>query len=250
MNMMLNALLKPPKLKGVKKVICVQPHPDDNEVGMGGAIAKLIKDGCEVHYITVTDGSLGLVDDSMTHEQLALKRVEETKASGDFLGVTSYHFLEYPDGFLSDIHKLAGDIAEIVRTIKPEFIFCPDPWLHYEAHQDHIVTGKAVSQCFITSWLHEYPLGTKTKPHKIKGVGFYYTANPNTIVDISDTFDLKMKSIAKHKSQFDKKTLMLFNLYFKEKAKDAAKESKFKLGCELKILGQNHMHCFTGAEKV
>ncbi len=248
MDMILNAMLKPPKLNKIKKAICIQPHPDDNEVGMGGIIAKLANEGCEIHYITVTDGSLGLVNDSMTHDELAIKRKIETEAAGNLLGVKEYHYLNYKDGTLHDITKLAGEIGEIIRDIKPEFIFCPDPWLNYEAHQDHVVTGKAVAQSFISTWLLEYPLGTKTKPHKVKGIGFYYTSRPNTVVDISKTFDLQFKAMALHESQFDKKTLVLYKLYFMEKAKKAAANEKFKLGCELKVLGENHLHCFTDAE--
>jgi len=250
MNMLLNTLLKPPKLKNIKRAICVQPHPDDNEIGMGGVIAKLVNEGCEVHYITVTDGSLGLLDGSMTHEELTKIRKKECEESGRLLGVTNFHYLNYKDGTLSDIYKIAGDIGEIIRTVKPEFVFCPDPWLTYEAHQDHIVTGKAVAQSFISTWLYEYPLGTKTKSHKVKGIGFYYTSKPNTIVDITGTIDIKIKAISKHKSQFDKKTLLLFSVYFKQKAKEDAANEKFKLGCGLKILGQNHMHCFPNAEEV
>ena len=248
MDMLINAMLKPPKMKNIKKAICVQPHPDDNEVGMGGVIAKLIQDGCEVHYITVTDGSLGLVNDKMTHEELIQIRKSEIEESGKLLGVENYHYLNYQDGTLSDIYKIAGDIGEIIRQIKPEFIFCPDPWLNYEAHQDHVITGKAVAQSFISTWLQEFPLGTKTKPHTVKGIGFYHTSKPNTIIDITNTFDLQMKAIGKHKSQFDKKTLMMLSIYFKNKAKEVATNEKFKLGCALKVLGQNHMHCYVDAE--
>jgi LmbE family N-acetylglucosaminyl deacetylase len=250
MDMILNAMLKPPKMNQIKKAICIQPHPDDNEVGMGGMIAKLVNEGCEVHYITVTDGSLGLLDDSMTHEELAEIRKKETEDSGKLLGVKHFHYLDYKDGTLHNIHKIAGEIGEIIRTVKPEFLFCPDPWLTYEAHQDHIITGKAVAQSFISTWLYDYPIGTKTKPYRVKGIGFYYTAKPNTVIDITGTFDLKMKSISIHKSQFDKKTLLMFSLYFKNKAKKAAANEKFKLGCELKVLGQNHLHCFTDAESI
>lgn len=102
MDLLLEAMLKPPKLKNVKKAICIQPHPDDNEVGMGGAIAELIAKGCEMHYITVTDGALGLLNASMTHEELAALRKIETEESGRLLGVEHFHYLNYKDGTLSD----------------------------------------------------------------------------------------------------------------------------------------------------
>lgn len=250
MEMILNIAMKKPSLKSMKRALCIQPHPDDNEVGMGDAIAKFIQDGVEVHYLTITDGSLGLLDGSMTHQELAAKRKQEVIDSGNLLGVKAYHFLDYQDGTLHDIYKLSGEIAEIVREIKPDFMFCPDPWLNYEAHQDHIVTGKAASQCFITSWLYEYPLGNKSLPHKVTGIGFYHTAKPNVVINTTNTFKLKIEAMALHKTQFDKKTLNMLSLYFKEKAKKAAKDKKFKLGCGLKIMGQNHMHCFTDAEQV
>ena len=59
-----------------------------------------------------------------------------------------------------------------------------------------------------------------------------------------------MKSLSMHKSQFDKKTLLMFSMYFKNKAKKAAINEKFKLGCSLKVLGENHLHCFTDAENL
>lgn len=35
-NSAILSLFAPPKIDGVKKILCVQPHPDDNEIGMGG----------------------------------------------------------------------------------------------------------------------------------------------------------------------------------------------------------------------
>lgn len=250
MDIIFDSVLKKPDIKKAKRIICIQPHPDDNEVGMGGIIAWFAKKGCEIHYLTITDGSLGLQNNSLTHEQLIEVRKNEAETSGRFLGATYFHYLNHKDGTLNDIPSLAAEIGEIIRTIKPDFVFTPDPWLTYEAHQDHIITGKAVAQAIIATGLYEYPLGTTTKPHNVKGVGFYYTNRPNTIIDITSTFDSKMKAIGMHKSQFDLKTLTMFSVYFKAKAKKAAKDEKFKLGGELKVLAEIHLHCFTGAEDV
>ena len=35
----------------------VTAHPDDSEFGAGGTIAKLVKEGCEVTYVIVTNGN-------------------------------------------------------------------------------------------------------------------------------------------------------------------------------------------------
>ena len=53
------SLFQPPKIDEIKKILCIQPHPDDNEIGMGGIISYLTSKGVQVDYLTVTDGSLG-----------------------------------------------------------------------------------------------------------------------------------------------------------------------------------------------
>ena len=42
------ALLAPPDILKSKCALCIQPHPDDNEIGMGGTVAVLAQAGCRV----------------------------------------------------------------------------------------------------------------------------------------------------------------------------------------------------------
>ena len=58
-NIGVNSLLVAPTINKCKKVLCIQPHPDDNEIKMNSIIAKLAKQGSEIHYLTITDGRLG-----------------------------------------------------------------------------------------------------------------------------------------------------------------------------------------------
>ena len=53
------ALLAPPDIMNCTRVLCIQPHPDDNEIGMGGIIAKLAQQGCEI-YRTDMQGDIHL----------------------------------------------------------------------------------------------------------------------------------------------------------------------------------------------
>ena len=46
-------LCAPPAIKNAKKVLCVQPHPDDNQIGMGGTIAYMRSLGIEVYELTL-----------------------------------------------------------------------------------------------------------------------------------------------------------------------------------------------------
>lgn len=245
--MNISNFFSPPDINNIKSALCIQPHSDDNEIGMGGIIASLAKNGCVIHYLTVTDGALGLLDSTLTNEALAYLRHDEAIAAGKKLGATSFHFFNYPDGALESIPELAGKIAELIREIKPEAIFCPDPWCQYEAHNDHIVTGKAAAQAFIGTSLIKYPRGTETLPWQSSAIGFYFTSKPNTVIDVTETFEDKFTAMAEHKTQLNSELINLYRFYFQMRGEKLAANESFSIGEGLKVLGPLQMHCFTEA---
>lgn len=244
------ALMSPPDLTGCRRILCVQPHPDDNEVGIGGTIASLAERGCEIHYLTVTNGDLGAVDEHMSSAEIAAVRARELEAAGRSLGATVFHQLAHGDGTLEHIPALAEEIAGIIRTVQPDVILCPDPWLSYEAHYDHIVTGRAAAQAFLSSGLPLYPRGTSTRPWQPKAIGFYFTSEPNTVIDITDHFERKFAALALHSSQFSEETLAMYRIYFREKGRQLAEGKDFELGEGLKVLSPLHLHCFVDARLI
>lgn len=239
----LEALLAPPNIWSGKKALCVQPHPDDNEVGMGGIVAKLVQNGCEVHYLTITNGDLGGLDPQAHGPELAARRAAETRAAGDMLGVTAYHSFGLPDGSLNDVAGLAERIAEVIRGNGCDMLFCPDPWLPYEAHWDHVVTGRACAKAFLAAGLPSYPRGTRTKASPMFAIGFYYTSQANTVVDITDCFEQKMEAIAAHESQFAGEALETLRAYLLFHGQRLSKR-EHRIGEGLKVLAPVHMHCF------
>jgi len=240
------ALLKPPVLDDCKKVLCIQPHPDDNEIGMGGIISMLAQKGCEIHYLTVTDGRLGNMGAPLTPDELAAIRKLEAKESGKYLGATKFFWFEYKDGTLFDIPRLAGEIGELIRKEQYDTIFSPDPWLTYESHYDHIITGKASAQAAISCSLKTYPEGTLTSPCSLQGVGFYFTGTPNTVVDITEYFERKFKAMALHETQMNEELLSLYRTYFTLRGNQLLENTG--IGEGLKMLRPIHLHAFPEAK--
>ena len=250
LNRNVEALLSPPDIFQSKKVLCIQPHPDDNEIGMGGVVARLAEQGGEVHYLTVTHGSQGNKDPKASPEQTARIRHEETIRAGKCLGVKEFHFLDHKDGTLGDVLSLSVEIARMIRQTRPDAIFAPDPWLPYESHLDHVITGRAAANAFLMSARNHMPQGEGTKPHGASAIGYYFTARPNTVVDISNVFERKFQAIAIHESQMDAQTLTMYRLYFTMKGKELAKDREFALGEGLKVLSPLHVHCFVDADRI
>ncbi|MFI3169185.1 MAG: PIG-L deacetylase family protein [Faecalibacterium sp.] len=247
---MVTQLFAPPDIMAAKKVLCVQPHPDDNEIGMGGIVHALTRKGVQVDYLTVTDGALGAYTEALSGDVLVAVRKSEVEKAGAVLGVSDYYYLVQADGSLADIPVLAGKIAEIMRAGQYDFICCPDPWLLYESHQDHVVTGKAVAQAFICANLLEYPKGAKTAAYTPVGLGFYFTSRPNTVVDITDSFEAKFEAMAAHQSQLNQELLGLYRVYFSMKGEQLAQEKDFALGEGLKLMSALHLHCFAEGETI
>lgn len=244
------AMLSPPDIFKCKRVLCVQPHPDDIEIGMGGVVAVLAQAGCEVHYLTVTNGDQGNNDRSALPLETEKIRRKEAVAAGKHLGAAEFYFLDHGDGTLNDVLSLSIEIASVIRQIKPDAVFSPDPWLKYEGHYDHVVTGRAVSNAFQMSGRTAIPDGGKTAPCYVGAIGYYFTPNPNVVIDVTGVFDKKFEAIALHKSQMDEATLAMFRFYFEMKGRQLAQGKGFDIGEGLKVLSPLHTHCFVDADKI
>ena len=120
----------------------------------------------------------------------------------------------------------------------------------YEAHQDHVVTGKAAAQAFLSTALAQYPRGTRTQPWQPEAIGFYFTQNPNTVVDVTDTFEQKFAAMALHRTQLNDELLAMYRAYFTLQSQQRAAGRGFALGEGLKVLSPLHLHCFVEAPQI
>ncbi|MDR1599301.1 MAG: PIG-L family deacetylase [Oscillospiraceae bacterium] len=230
-------MLTPPDARSLKRVVCVQPHPDDVEIGMGGIVAALANNGCHIAYITVTNGDKGNLDRAASPEETAAIRRAEAQAAGKHLGASVFYFLDHGDGALDDTPALAREVAEILRVENPDAVFCPDPWLPYEGHWDHIVTGRAVSYAFQMA-------------RGVSAIGYYFTAKPNAVMDITHAFERKMEAVALHKSQIDPPTYAMYRAYFEAKGRALGERLGYGISEGVKLLGRVHTHCFAEASDI
>ena len=89
-----------PKIESFQRYLFVGPHPDDIEIGAGGAIAALRKMGKEISFVICTDGRYGMehAPSGTTPEELIEIRKQESIASAKVLASPpswSYHPLSW-----------------------------------------------------------------------------------------------------------------------------------------------------------
>jgi LmbE family N-acetylglucosaminyl deacetylase len=192
----------------IQRVLVVTAHPDDSEFGAGGTVAKLVKDGCEVTYVIVTNGNKGSGDRTMTPERLAAIRADEQRNAARTLGVARVEFLGYPDCEVEDTREVRRDVTREIRRWRPDLLICQSPSRTYNlgaSHRDHRTVGGVALDCV-------YPLARdhmafpellpEFEPHKVRQVYVMQWQNPQLVVDISDVMDLKLRALACHTSQF------------------------------------------------
>src|SRR5437660_12099957 len=68
-------------------------HPDDAEFMCGGTVARWARDGCDIHYVVITDGSAGSNDPGVTREGLRPVRDRAQRAAASLLGATTVTYL-------------------------------------------------------------------------------------------------------------------------------------------------------------
>lgn len=244
----LKAFIPMPDLFSFKSVLCVQPHPDDNEIGAGGTIAKLCQAGLHVTYLTVSQGKGG--SNTLSSKALVEQRQTELKTSGHLLGVQTFYQLDLEDAHYPDEKELCQKMVEIIRNVKPEVVMSVDPYLLYEAHPTHRKTGIAVLEACLFAALKHFPNPDQENSlaHHVQAVAFYGSAHPNTILDISSTFELKLKAIQAHRSQFDEVSFGRLKQYLSLKAQLFGQEKNVSYAEAFKVLPMVLTHMMVESE--
>lgn len=225
-------------LMTAKRVLAIQPHYDDNDIAAGGTLLTLKRSGAEIIYLTVTDDLAGVIDRDLTKAQALENLAEDQQQAGAILGVQEQINLGYPDGGDYSYYRLRSDLIEHIRTIKPDFIFSVDPWTPYEAHQDHIITGKAAAEAAILYTMSAFGDGSfeKLEDYACKGVIFYNTAYPNLVFDISSVVEEKHKLLRSYQTQFNPEDLDTLVMQTTFLAAFVAQDESFTYGEALKMV--------------
>jgi LmbE family N-acetylglucosaminyl deacetylase len=246
--MTIETLLPTPDIFSAKRILCIQPHYDDNDIAAAGVLKGLQRNGAEIFYLTVTDDLMGVLDASLSPEAAAEALKRDQFAAGEIIGVKEQYWLGYPDAGDYDLFNVRRDLLKYLRLIRPDFVFTPDPWLTYEAHRDHVQTGLATAEAVMFAGLTKIASSDPTvdsayEGYDILGVAFYYTREPNTIADITSTWDDKIAAVRCYETQFEPDDMDMLIMALDMKSRQVAAAEDFEHGEPLKVLHPKALHC-------
>ncbi len=196
-------------------VLVIAPHPDDAELGMGGAILKLLAEGHRVGILDLTSG------EPTPHGSDEI-RAAETHAASQVLGISWRRNLGLPNRSLEPTLEARHQLAGVIRATKPRWLFAPF-WT--DAHPDHVAATELVEAARFWAKLTKSEI--PGEPHHPERIYNYYcvhlrlTPQPAFVLDISAQWEQKLTAIACFESQFIKGREQL-NPSFLDRLRDEA----------------------------
>lgn len=196
-----------------ERVLVVVAHPDDIDFGVAGTVAELTKAGSHVAYCLVTSGEAGEDDMTVSSEELAAMREAEQTAAASEVGVNSLHWLHYPDGMVEATLDLRRDISRVIRIEKPDVVITQAPERDYDStygsHPDHTETAEATLRAVYPDARNPRAFTSELldegfEPHAVPNVWIRHLEQ-NLYVDITSSFDAKMRALRSHQSQVAKR---------------------------------------------
>lgn len=186
------------------RALIVAPHPDDETLGCGGAIALLRSLNCHVQVLVISDGTLSHPrSQKYPADKLLALREAETLSALKLLGVEANDvtFLRMQDGSIPTQYQSAvASCCAYITQVAPQMIFLP--W-RYDPHADHQATWKLIHKVLndlpLSPRLIEYPIWDWDSDQRGNLPASFEVTTWR--LNISAVVELKQKAIAAYRSQ-------------------------------------------------
>jgi LmbE family N-acetylglucosaminyl deacetylase len=186
--------------------LAIGAHPDDVEFGCGATLAKWAAAGCLVHHLVLTDGSKGTWNASADVAALIATRRHEQRAAARLLAgerAGEVVFLGEVDGELANSLALRGEVARVIRMLRPQVILAHDPWKHYRLHPDHREAGLLACDGIVAARDPHFNKEHGLAPHRPDALLLWEAEAPDHVEDVDGFVEHKLRALEAHESQFE-----------------------------------------------
>lgn len=174
-------------------VLAIGAHPDDVELGCGGTLALLARQGRRVGIVHLTRGEAG----SRGTEQ---GRRQEAEAAAAALGAAELEFLDCGDGAFRAGPAEEEALIAVLRRLRPEIVLGPTP---VDRHPDHPRAHALVAAaCYYAGLAARAP--RDAKPHRPAAVYSFMQHDdfpPSFVVDVTATWETKLAALRAYRTQ-------------------------------------------------
>jgi LmbE family N-acetylglucosaminyl deacetylase len=221
-------------------LVSFHAHPDDESIACGGVMRKAHEEGHRVVLVVATRGELGEVAEGFLDEgeELWERRVRETHAAADVLGVSRVEFLGYRDSgmmgestndapgtfWTASIDEAAERLAAILREEDADVLTVYDDHGGY-GHPDHIQVHRVGVRAAALAGTPKVYQATMNRDRALAGRAASSGDIPDmpdlpddfgtpeaeitAAVDVTPWLSYKRKAMRAHASQIDEQSFFL-----------------------------------------
>jgi LmbE family N-acetylglucosaminyl deacetylase len=160
------------------RVLAVGAHPDDIELGCGGALARHVAAGDDVSMLVLTPGERG--------PQGLTSRVREQEAAATVIGARLL-WGPFTDGSIPNGRETVAVLDAAIAQVGADVVYAHAP---HDTHQDHVATSAAAlaaSRRLARILFYQSPSTT--------------SFDPTVFVDVAQTLATKLDALQAHWSQ-------------------------------------------------
>jgi bacillithiol biosynthesis deacetylase BshB1 len=181
-------------------ILAFAAHRDDVEQTCGGTLLKMAQRGYRTGILDLTQGEMGT-------RGTAEDRAREADDAARILCVSWRQALDIPDGRVENTWENRLKVARVLRETQPRVLILP----YWKGrHPDHYTASVlGYEACFLAGLtklqIPSDDRGATLPPHrpfKIVYATLYYDVRPTFVVDISEQFEDRFRSLMAYKSQF------------------------------------------------
>jgi bacillithiol biosynthesis deacetylase BshB1 len=178
-------------------IAAICAHPDDAELVMGGTLARAAGQGRRVAMVDLTRGESGSRGTPET-------RAAEAAEAARILGAAHRESLGLPDAGLQLVPEHKDAVVAALRRLRPRVVLLQ----HWEQrHPDHANASRIVYDASFLAGLRNYrpDLGAAFRPTKLVYAVTVTEASdvrPSFVVDVTGSWDTKLRAIQAFASQF------------------------------------------------
>jgi len=186
------------------RVLVIAAHPDDEVLGCGATMGRLVQEGNDVRIAILAEGLTSRSharEDTDAHELMELR--VQAKQAADLLGIKDVTFYDLPDNRLDTVPLLdvVKIVEQLIARIQPARIYT-----HHagDLNMDHVVVSRAVmiatrpvADCKVKKvYQFEVPSSTEWAFQQ-----FEPSFRPNVFMDIAETLDAKVTAMSCYETE-------------------------------------------------
>jgi LmbE family N-acetylglucosaminyl deacetylase/ubiquinone/menaquinone biosynthesis C-methylase UbiE len=173
-----------------ENILVISPHPDDEIIGCGGTLIKMLGEGSLVTVLQLTDGSSTFALRDSPEKIKKTIRLKEAEIVAKNLGITELILFKEDQSHFKCTKDNVKKLSEILNRLRPQVIFVP---FVNDTNPDHIIANEILRKALENSAIN-------TPEVRILSYEVWSLVPPNSFCLIDNQFYKKTEMLMKYRT--------------------------------------------------